>query len=125
MRGVRDHKALFALLVALALLSAVSCAPFQATETPAQQFFAAQGTYNVILQVAVNYAKNPAADPEVVMEIAAADLKAQEAIAAGQIFVRTMTPGDSGDELLSYARVILLAAQAVRTIMIREEVVSE
>jgi len=87
------------LVAAFAASSALGCAAVRDAETPAQKFFAAQGTYNIALQVAVNYAESPGADPEVVRSIAEIDQRAQQAIVAGQTAVRT-EDGDTRDRIL-------------------------
>jgi hypothetical protein len=108
------------LSVVVALLS--GCAAFQDTETTAQRFYAAQGSYNVVLGAAATYALGSTADPMVVRELAAADYKAQEAIAMGQAVVRS---GGGDAALEPNIQALRLATQTVRALLIRKGVLDE
>lgn len=108
-----------ALPVALVLVVS-GCSLMRTAETPAQRFYAAQGTYNIVAQIALEYVRSPTALPSVVQAIRVVDAKAYSAIEHGSKLARASAGKGRDAQLEVYAALIAAAADELRAQLVRQ-----
>ncbi len=106
------YKVYTAALLAVLCAGCFATAPFETAETATQQFYAAQGSYNIALGLAVAYAESPTASLATIATIKEVEAVAYDTIQAAHFTLLRSTGMSRDNQLLVYATI--LAALAVR-----------
>ncbi len=87
-------------------------------KTAAQQFYAAQGMYNVIAGVAANYVESPTASKSATKAIQALDRTAYAQIQAGNLAARSLTGENREAQLMLYVHALQTVTDQLRTYLV-------
>jgi hypothetical protein len=114
--------ALFLILLA-SFFAPLGCATVGQAETPAQKYYAAKSLYAITLQVAVEYARTPTADPSVIFAIAEGDQEAARIFREMDVFLATNP--DNHDRALEAADALVALTERLRRTLIEAGALDE
>jgi len=111
-------------LAPVVLIVVAGCSVMRTAETPAQRFYAAQGSYNIVAAVALAYMQTETADEKVKGVIKAIDNRVYTAVQHGSE-VMVATRGKTREtQLQIYSALILAGADQLKAYLITQEVLT-